>query len=139
MQDYTKLLVWQRARALTVAVNAASRDFQRGEAPGLRSQLMRAVMSISATIAEGAGRETRPDFARFITMAIASSSEVEHHLSVASDLGLVDEAIIGRLLARCIEVRRMLYGLHRALSKAEEDEHSVATTGFARKWEPTQN
>lgn len=121
MQDYTRLVVWQRARTLTVAINEVSRSIQRGAAPGLRSQLMRAVMSISSTIAEGAGRDTRPDFARFISMAIASSSEVEHHLGVVSDLGLVDEAITGRLLARCVEVRRMLHGLHKALLKAEEN------------------
>ena len=121
MQDYTKLLVWQRARSLTVVVNEVSRSFKAGEAPGLRSQLMRATMSISATVAEGAGRETRQDFARFISMAIASASEVEHHLHVASDLGILAEPVYGRVLGRCIEVRRMLFGLHKALLRAEMD------------------
>jgi len=119
MQDYTKLLVWQRARTLTVVINEVSRPLRSGEAPGLRSQLMRASMSVSATIAEGAGRESRRDFARFISMAIASASEVEHHLHVAADLGVIDHAAQDRALGRCMEVRRMLYGLHRALLRVD--------------------
>ena len=121
MQDYTKLLVWQRARSLTVAVHEATRRVHPRAAPGLRAQLLRASMSIGATIAEGAGRESRPDFARFITMAISSTSEVEHHLTVCTDLGLVDDSIVGRLTARCQEIRKMLYGLRRALLKADDD------------------
>ena len=122
MQDYTKLLVWQRARSLTVAVHEATRHVRPQVAPGLRSQLMRATMSISATIAEGAGRETRTDFARFITMAISSASEVEHHLTVCTDLGMVDTVIVRRLAERTVEVRRMLFGLRRALLEADADE-----------------
>ena len=121
MQDYTKLLVWQRARSLTVAVQEATRSIHPRAAPGLRAQLLRAAMSIGATIAEGAGRESRPDFARFVTMAISSTSEVEHHLTVCTDLGLVEESIVARLTDRCQEIRKMLYGLRRAILKADED------------------
>jgi four helix bundle protein len=137
MQDYTKLLIWQRARALTVAVSQESRSFKAGGAPGLRSQLMRATMSISATIAEGAGRETRADFARFINMAIASSNEVEHHLQVSNDLGLLDEPAFGRVLARSIEVRRMLFGFHKALLRAEKTERGKQTVQRSEARSPT--
>jgi len=124
MQDYTKLLVWQRARSLTVAVHEATRRIHPRAAPGLRAQLLRAAMSIGATIAEGAGRESRPDFARFVTMAISSTSEVEHHLTVCTDLGLVDDSIVGRLTDRCQEIRKMLYGLRRAILKADAEDDS---------------
>ncbi|MFL5608007.1 MAG: four helix bundle protein [Gemmatimonadaceae bacterium] len=122
MQDYTRLLVWQRARSLNVSMAEVARAFPPSLAPGLRAQLMRATMSIGATIAEGAGRESRPDFARFISMAAASASEAEHHLTVASDLGLIEPGISARLAARIIEVRRMLFGLRRALLAAEDDD-----------------
>lgn len=126
MQDYTKLLVWQRARSLTVAVHEATRSISPRAAPGLRAQLLRAAMSIGATIAEGAGRESRPDFARFVTMAISSTSEVEHHLTVCTDLGLVEESIVERLTGRCQEIRKMLYGLRRAILKADDDSSPVS-------------
>lgn len=122
MQDYTKLVVWQRARSLTVAVHEATRTVHPRAAPGLRAQLLRAAMSIGATIAEGAGRESRPDFARFVTMAISSASEVEHHLTVCTDLGLVEHSIVARLIDRCQEIRKMLYGLRRAILKADDGE-----------------
>jgi four helix bundle protein len=123
MQDYTRLLVWQKARTLTMTVNLVSRPFRPGDTPGLRSQLMRATMSISATMAEGAGRASRPDFARFVTMAITSASEVEHHLRTASDLGVIGEDAHRKALERCIEVRRMLFGLRKSLLEAEANQH----------------
>jgi four helix bundle protein len=125
MQDHTKLVVWQRARALNVSVNQVAKAFPPALAPGLRAQLMRSAMSIGATIAEGAGRETRVDFARFVTMSAGSATETEHHLTTASDLGLIEESIALRLIDRVIEIRRMLYGLHRALiAAAAEDQQT---------------
>lgn len=55
-------------------------------------------------------------------MAISSASEVEHHLTVCTDLGLVDSIIVERLAERTVEVRRMLFGLRRALLEADSDE-----------------
>ena len=85
---------------------------------------MRATMSISATIAEGAGRASRADFARFISMAIASANEVETHLQTARDLGVMGEPAHARSVDRCVEVRRMLFGLHKALMQADAREQN---------------
>lgn len=115
MQDYTRLLVWQRARALTRGVHEATRALHPRTLPGLRGQLLRATMSIGANLAEGASRETRADFARFVSIALGSANEVEHQLVTCSDLGVVDRSIIERLLAQVTEIRRMLFGLRRAL------------------------
>ena len=116
MQDYTRLVVWHRARALTVAVHDATRQMPDKRVPGLRSQLLRATMSVGANIAEGASRDSRPDFARFVGIAIGSVCEVEHHLTVCVDLGMLDVGVIQRLLAQAAELRRMLFGLRRALT-----------------------
>ena len=107
--------------ALTVAINEATRSIRPGDAPSLRSQLIRASMSNSATVAEGAGREPRADFARFVSMAIASASEVEHHLSVCDDLGLIERALIEQLVDRVTRLRRMLFGLRRTLLSKERE------------------
>ena len=73
-------------------------------------------MSVGANIAEGASRESRPDFARFIGIAIGSVCEVEHHLTVCVDLGVLDASAVQRLLSEVAELRRMLFGLRRALT-----------------------
>ena len=119
MQDFKRLRVWHGGRTLTVAIHEATRSIRPADAPNLRSQLLRASMSIAANVAEGAGRETRVDFARFVSMAIASASEVEHHLEVCSDLGLLERAVIEQLIERVTELRRMLFGLRRTLLAKE--------------------
>jgi four helix bundle protein len=48
-------------------------------------------------------------------MAIASASEVEHHLTQSDDLGVLDRVIARQLIDRVVEIRRMLYGLRRTL------------------------
>jgi four helix bundle protein len=81
---------------------------------------MRAVMSISACVAEGAATSSRREFARYVDMAAASASETEHHLTVALDLGVLGQPVVAGLTARTVEVRRMLFGLRRALLSADD-------------------
>ena len=77
----------------------------------LRSQLFRAAMSISANIAEGRRQTSDANFARFLTYALNSASEVEHHLIVAHDISAVGECDYAQLIAETIVVRKMLYRL----------------------------
>lgn len=83
---------------------------------------MDAVQSIGRNIAEGAGRASRPDFARFIDMAAASSTEVDHHLTTACDLGLIEEATLAQLVDETSQIRRMLFGFRRTLLRREAEE-----------------
>ena len=129
MQDHTKLLVWQRARALTVAVHEAAVAFPPSSVPGLRAQLMRATMSISANVAEGAATSSRREFARYVEIAAGSASEAEHHITIAIDLGALGAPVGERLTERIVEVRRMLYGLRRALLERDEEERRSRPNG----------
>ena len=57
MQDYRKLLVWQKAHTLALDTYADSAKYLRPpEAWPLRDQIRRAAISIPANIAEGTGR-----------------------------------------------------------------------------------
>ncbi len=87
MQDFKRLVVWQKAHQITLALYRVTAKFSSDELYGLTSQMRRAAASIGADISEGCGRETRPDFARFLHNATGSSSELEHHLLLARDLG----------------------------------------------------
>ena len=55
------------------------------------------------------------DFRRFLTIAIASSTEMENHLIRAHTLRLLSESGFNALLADTIEVRKMLFGLRRSV------------------------
>jgi four helix bundle protein len=82
----------------------------------LRSQLFRAAMSIAANITEGRRQSSDANFARFLTYALNSASEVEHHLIVARDIGAIGKDEYAQLVAETIIVRKMLYRLIQRLS-----------------------
>jgi four helix bundle protein len=111
VQDFKRLRVWQKADQLTVDVYFATRDFPRDERFLLTAQLRSAVLSIQANIAEGTGRATRADTARFLTMATGSAAEVANHLHVAHRLGYLSRDVYRRLNDALEHVRRMLIRL----------------------------
>lgn len=108
MQDFKQLKVWQKAHELTLAVYQSSATFPNDEKYGLTGQLRRACASIPANIAEGCGRDSDPDFARFLQISMGSAFEVEYHLMLARDLGLVQPDDYQRLDGQLAEVKRML-------------------------------
>ena len=107
MQDYRKLKVWQKAHGLTLSVYATSAYLEKP----LRSQLLRAAISVPSNIAQGAGRGTHPDFRRFLLHSLGSLNEVEYDLLLARDLEFLPPASHRRLASQLEEVRRMLSGL----------------------------
>ena len=115
MRPFRELVVWQKAHRLTLELYRISRAFPREEQYGLTSQIRRCAASIGANIAEGCGRGTARDFARFIQIALGSSSELEYHLLLAADLGLITAETHSEIQAALVDVKRMLSGLVRRL------------------------
>ena len=68
-------------------------------------------MSIPANIVEGRRQTSDKEFARFLRIAPNSGCELEYHLIVGRDLGIIAEADYESLMHEAIEVRRMLHGL----------------------------
>lgn len=73
-------------------------------------------MSVSANIVEGREQRTEREFARFLTYALGSVSELEHHLILARDLRLIAQEDFRSALVQLVDVRKMLHGLHTKLS-----------------------
>ena len=116
MVGFRKVKVWQKAHALTLGLYKATRSFPKEELFGLTSQIRRSACSIGANIAEGCGRRSKPDFARFLQIAIGSASELEQHLQLAADLDYLDRPAHGRFDDAVVEVKRMLWGFIRKLT-----------------------
>ncbi|HLG10282.1 MAG TPA: four helix bundle protein [Dehalococcoidia bacterium] len=113
MRDFNKLDVWRRGHELTLAIYSATATFPRDELFGLTSQIRRAASSVPANIAEGCGRDSDADFARFLHIAMGSASELEYHLLLARDLGHVPTDKYSGLREETTQVKRMLAGLLR--------------------------
>lgn len=111
MQDYQKLLVWQRAHALVLSVYELTREYPPDERFGLTSQTRRCAVSIASNIAEGSGRSTDRDFAHFLHIAVGSTNELEYQLLLARDLGFIVAPHGEVISAETVEVRRMLIAL----------------------------
>ena len=120
MQDFKNLVVWQKAHKVTLDVFALSATFARPPYYALQNQMTRAAMSVPANLAEGAGRTGDPEFRRFVRIALGSASELEYHLLLARDLGLVPAATYDRLSRGVVEIKRMLAGLIGKLSEKPE-------------------
>ena len=92
--SFEDLEVFQRAYRVSLDIHRVSLSFPSVEQYALADQLRRASKSICANIAEGYARQHRskPEFRRFLQMAIGSSEEVRVWLRYALDLGYVDES-----------------------------------------------
>ncbi len=108
MKDFRNLQVWQKAHVLTLKVYKATDVFPSNEMYGLTSQLRRSVASVPTNIAEGCGKNTNTDFARFLQMAMASACEVEYHLLLSHDLKYLSSSQYATLNDSIVEIKRML-------------------------------
>ena len=115
MGDFRKIKAWEKAHTISIDVHQLARRMPPREGAALRGQLQRAALSVAATIAEGAGKSTDAEFARYVDMALGSASETMHHLLTARDLDLLSTVEYQGLSERVEEVRRMLAGLLKRL------------------------
>jgi four helix bundle protein len=76
---------------LTEEVYQLTQAFPTSEIYGLTSQMRRAAVSVPSNIAEGAGRESDQDFARFLVIARGSLSELETQCHIAQRLGYAQQ------------------------------------------------
>ena len=113
-----ELEVFRRAYALSLEVHRASLEFPRIEQWALADQVRRASKSICANLAEGFGRQqqSRPEFRRFLIMAIGSADEMQVWVLYCRDLGYVASDVAERWRGEYREIARMLSGLHRGSS-----------------------
>lgn len=115
MKDFRQLKVWEKAHHLAVEVYKATAAFPKEELYGLTSQLRRASVSIPTNIAEGCGRNTDADFARFLQIAMGSASETEYELILAYDLHFLPKDRFEALQSEVEEVKKMLASLLKTL------------------------
>lgn len=115
--DYKELIVWQKAISLVTRVYAVTRNFPADERFGITNQLRRAAVSIASNIAEGQGRQSRIEFARFLRISNGSRQEVETQLVIAHELQFLTATDLTELCERLGEIGRLTAGLLQSIAR----------------------
>ena len=113
-QSFEDLEVWKRACRLTVEVCqtlADTRDYF------IRDQMRRAALSIPSNIAEGAERDSKADYIRFLRIAKGSTAELRTQCYISARLEILNHDQSVRFVNECKEIAAMLQGLIRALKR----------------------
>ena len=108
MRNYRDLQIWEKAHRLTLAVYKITVVFPKEERYGLTSQIRRASASIAANLAEGCGRRSDGEMARYVQIAMGSGAELSYHFLLAKDLGFIQGGEFETLNTDVNEIMRML-------------------------------
>src|SRR6201987_3844101 len=111
-RSFRDLRVWQKAHEFVLAVYRYSESFPEREKYGLAHQLRRAAVSIPANIAEGFGKRSQAEKARFLNIAEGSLEECRYYLILTHDLGYGQTDSLTAMLE---ETSRLLNAYTRAI------------------------
>ena len=89
-ESVRNLRIWQDGMELVRDTYRLTGEWPKAEIFGLTSQVRRAAVSIPANLAEGRGRGTQAEMARFAQVALGSLYELDTLLQIASDNGLAE-------------------------------------------------
>ena len=117
MKDFRTLKVWEKSHQFTLKIYSLSRNFPKDELFGLVSQIRRASSSIAINIAEGCGRGSDADFARFLQISMGSASETEYLIMLCADLEYIPNDSKETLLLEVQELKMMLASLIKTIRK----------------------
>jgi four helix bundle protein len=120
-KSHRELKVWQKGLELVVVIYQITKNFPSSEIYGLTNQLRRASVSVPSNIAEGHARNSTKEFLHFLSIAVASLSEIDTQLEIAKQLKFIDSQVIDETSLKVEELARMIHGLRRSLQQKLND------------------
>ncbi len=116
--NFKSLLIWQRGMEIVDAVYKFCEELPSSEKYNLISQSIRCACSIPSNIAEGSGKRSSREFARYLEIALGSAYELETHLLICQRRGYGNAALLSKIIAEIAEEQKMIY---RYQEKLEQD------------------
>lgn len=113
--SYRDLKVWHKSMDLLDAIYDLLPSLPDEERYALSSQMRRAAISVPSNIAEGYGRQSRPDYIRFLWMSNGSLKELETQMLIARRRDYWSKEQVQLAWNLCQETGRMLKALIRSL------------------------
>ena len=117
-RNFREYSVWKEAVSFATCVYEVTGKLPWFEKKGLCDQLQRAAVSISSNIAEGAARTSDADFAHFLDFALGSAFEVETQLTIAKNVGYLEENLYKELYSKLMSIEKQLNGLITTIRKS---------------------
>ena len=116
--SYRDLIVYRKARELSLAVFKLTKQFPKEETYSLTDQIRRSSRSIGAQIAEAwAKRRYEKHFVSKLTDSDGEQQETQHWIETAFDCEYISQEEAKVLLEKCAEIGRLLGGM---IAKAEQ-------------------
>ena len=114
IKDFTDLVVYQKAYEKSLEIHRDTLNYPEHEQYELARQMRRASKGICANIAEGFGKQnvSKPEFKRFLLMAMGSADEMRVWARYSLDLGHIDERRWSDWNKSYSDIAKMLNGLH---------------------------
>ena len=123
LERFEDIIAWQKARALTKDVYAATKVGLFMKDYGLKDQIQRSSVSSMANIAEGFERGGDKEFIQFLSNSKGSCGEVRSHLYVAFDQEYIAQNTFDELYAKSTEVSRLISGFMTYLQNSQIGGH----------------
>ena len=108
MHNFRKLQIWIDGMNLVDDIYNATDRFPKHELFGLASQMQRSATSVPSNIAEGSGKSSNKDFARFLSISVGSLFELETQVLIAERRGYIDNSQSQDLQNKIIRLEKMI-------------------------------
>jgi four helix bundle protein len=82
---------------------------------GLKDQMTRAAVSISSNIAEGAERDSKQEFIRFLHIAKGSAAELRTQVYIAYQIGIINNEVQKEFVEELKKISAMLHALIKSI------------------------
>ncbi len=115
---FEEIKAWQKAHEVTLIIYKITNNSTFSKDFGLKDQIRRSAVSITANIAEGHGRKSNVEFANFLNIARGSVAETQSHLYVAVGLDYISKKEFEQIYQILTEISKMTLSLAKYLRES---------------------
>ena len=111
IKSFKDLNAWKEGHLLVLDIYRYTKNFPKEETFGLTNQIRRAVVSITSNMAEGFSRSSYKEKINFYGIALGSLTEVENQLTIAKDIGYLENNAFESMNLRTNVLNKIINGL----------------------------
>ena len=115
--NHKELDAWKISMEFVTEIYELTKTFPKEEIYGLTSQIRRSAVSVPSNLAEGCSRYSDKDTSKFLYNAIASASELETQLIIATNLGYTK--CHSELIEKITRIQKLILGMLKYLKNKE--------------------